>query len=246
MATTTQILGPVLVPPTKNFIDVTADFFATRLKEPAKLIYGSIDIFKWLGFVDSNNIQAQRVHSAATYTKLMLGPIEVLQKSITLKDKVTGYQNNKATGAEVFFAANGMMGSVWDSAELMEKFGFVEKGTPVMRALNGLNGVALTVGMSKQFVDNVDKISQIDLTQSAQLDQNMQRMAGHLFAVAKAISYIALGICIICSIFFNLVAPAIVFTVFAFAATVFASLQYYAEELNKPITDRQTILLRTA
>lgn len=215
---------------TRGVLDVTKQFFSTKLSDIAKATYLTIDVGAYFKVFDKKDPVTDGIHYHAKLIKLAHAPGALIKGGIEWGEKTTQLMAEPSWSAasNAFFATNSLVNPVAEIAEFTTK-AIWHLPPSSFHTLNGINGVSLTIGMGKETVDTVIGIADVN---PAEVENKIGEITASLFRLAKAVSYVALGILITLSVFFEIVASPIVFTALSVNALVFSIMSFYYENIT--------------
>lgn len=230
--------------PQKNSIDVVVGFVAEKWDTFFKVIYTGVDWAKYFDVIPKEHQQlAGDVRRTANIIKLGHGPVEFVENT----HKFFKSAHNavyEPTAKNLFKAAidlNGCYSPAFDTIELLSKT-VINIPAETFQTLEGINGATLIIGMTNQTREAVEKIADsnlVDAKTPGQLAKRMRDVTQALLDMAKAVSYVALGIFVVLAIFFNIIAPGVVFLALSTSALVFTILGYYHKNIGMPIEPKK-------
>lgn len=234
----------------KDVFDVTCDFATNKTANFLKTFYAIPGLFQNLGYLPADHAGLNGFCSAAKMGKLATKPFSLLDKIQTtqtsiatwlrggtkkFKEKYENSTTRQITTLDVIRDANGCIGDAWETTEFFTKT-LVSIPKASLRVFEGINGAALVFGMSCNLLLNTFtwiNDSKFASLKGAEKDTKFMEMTGYLFKMAMEISYIALGIMIFLSAFFQVVFSPLAFAAVSAATVVFNILEYYHENLGE-------------
>jgi len=232
----------------KNWADVVIGFIGEKWDTFFKTIYMTCDWAKTLNLVPENNQEfVGNIRRTANIIKLGHGPVEFFENGYKFINAAFNTYNKPSVKnlCDTAIALNNCYSPLFDSAELAMKTGLVAIPTETFRTMEGFNGAALIIGMGNQTKECIAKIANCKLAdaETAKVkEEAMWTISQALLDMAKAVSYIALGIFVVLSVFFNIVAPGIVFLALSTSALAFTIFGYFHKNLGMPIEEKKLAL----
>lgn len=217
-----------------DFFDVSARFVSEKYRTAAKVVSLSSE---WAKMGEINNPTWDTVGNHAEFIKLGTAPFELAGKLNETRHKVVEFARDPSlkTGAKAFLSANGCVGPVWDMADFARKFCGVSKDA--VKPFLGATGISTMIGSGYGIGEAVVDIADSGLAEA----KTEEKKAEAKFTISKAVinlarnvSLFALGVLIVLSIFFGIVASPIFFLTFSTLGTVLSILSFYHDNLFKP------------
>lgn len=224
--------------PRKGFLDVTIEFLETKVAEVAKLIYISIDLSRYFGF-GKNDPTLNKVYFTAKEVKLAFAPGTLLSNASKFSDQFTQYIQEPSwpLAQKALYAANNLVNPLYDCCDLLALTGYIQKGAK-MRTFSGFNGLSIVIGKARDSYLSLKKFAEIDNLDAnpsaAQRKEKRQELDSTFLKLIKDVSYLALGILLVLSVFFKIAVPAIAFTALSANAVLFSFWSFYHDNLGKP------------
>ncbi|NGX26864.1 MAG: hypothetical protein K940chlam6_00790 [Chlamydiae bacterium] len=231
----------------KDIVDVTCDFASEKPYALLKTLHVFPELFMRAGFLPDDNPELNNACLAARMGKLSRAPFEFIKYTHTtldsfarwlkgetkeFKEKYKKKIEREVAITDVLRDANNCVNPVWEMADFLTRaILFIPK--TAVRTLEGVNGIALTIGMAWNVFDTLNWIrkSEYSSLQGADRDKKFSDMTGYLMKLAKEISYIALGVLIVLSVFFQFVFAPLTVSAISASTVVFTILEYYHENL---------------
>jgi len=233
----------------RDVVDVTCDYAGSKTSSFLKALYVLPGLAKNLDWLPRDHAGLNGFCDAAKFGKLSLAPFALVDKVQTTQSTLALWLNGdtksfkmkfgekdvrQVTAMDVVRDASGCVGSSWDITEFLRAT-LVSIPKASLRVFEGINGAALVFGMSCNLLLNT--FTWINDSKYASLkgperDKKFTQMTGYLFKMATEISYIALGIMIVLSAFFQVVFSPLAFSAVSAATVVFNILEYYHENLG--------------
>ncbi|HSX03123.1 MAG TPA: hypothetical protein VLG76_00150 [Rhabdochlamydiaceae bacterium] len=247
-----DVLGPVRL---QTFEDTTVKLFQpddSKISSAAKLFIYPIDWLKYFGFVNADSPTANNIRSTANIVKLVTGgTFEIPGKLREIRAAMLVFYHHRTSenGKKVLWALNGLVNPVADTVELAAERGIGNVSADTVASIKKLNGVSMFFHWGRVAMGSWNGYWQEKGVRplSSQQDADHQReLNKQIYECAKAVSYFAVSILIISSLFLGIVAPPIAFTTALTSALVFTLLGFYNAELGRTAKSIRPTLLAPA
>lgn len=228
-----------------RFGDAFSNWTQAKAGDACKTVMYTVDWGKHLGYFDNHSSTALKIRSTAAIGKLVFsGPLELPKKLTTLGDKIVDFCEKPSFSAlaQIFWKTNATVAPVVDTIELGVERGIIYLDSDTMKTCKWINGVSLVLGMTNDAIDAFINIvtTRVNDSASPQLQKwSSDILFDQMIKLAKSISYVALGVFIVLSIFFEVAVPGLYFLTAATSALAFSILGYFYEEIGQPKLERK-------
>lgn len=223
----------------KGFFDVTADFVTSKSDQVGKAIYVGIDCAQEAGLIEGKEGAIGELHHHAKLFKLAHAPGKFVQgMNKAIRDAGAFLENHSYKNLGSFgLSLNNLVSPIYDTLEFLTK-AIVHIPKESIKTLGGVNGAALVISMGWNgllSLQNIGKHNIGNATDKAQYRHSFYEASHSLLKLIKEVSYVALGVLTVLSVFFQIVASATTFTTLSAITVVCTYLEYYHENLGAPL-----------
>ncbi|NGX58904.1 MAG: hypothetical protein KR126chlam3_00045 [Chlamydiae bacterium] len=234
----------------KDFFDVTCGYAGEKPYGVFKACHVLPNLFQELDILSKDNAELNAAIGAAKLAKLSRSPFDFVRNTHGLcatfvqwwkgeeREFKGKYDETLATRkvavTDVVRDANGCIAPVWEMHEFLSKAILY---SPVNMIFKGISAIALTIKFGWDAFDSLKWIesSKYSSLEGAARDEKFPKMTGHLMQLAVEVSFVALGVLTVLSVFFQFVFAPLLFAGFSASTVVFAILGYYHEHLGPGI-----------
>lgn len=231
----------------KDVFDVTSEFATNKPHTVFKTIYTFLEGSMHFGLVNETPL-LREICEVSKFAKVTKGPFATFEQfykifnSLTLwlgsKEKVFKgkYGEKTKRTVEVSDVVKDMIGvtsPLYDTGEFLTRtILYIPK--EFVKTFSGINGVSLVMIMLWNAFSSLNWIAKSEYSSAKGLerDRKFSHMTGYLLKLSMEVSFIALGMMIVLSSFFQFVFSPILFSAFSMASVVFTILEYYHENLG--------------
>ncbi len=223
-------------------LDVGLHFANEKPYTFLKAFYVFSELLGHLEYLPKDNESLNSACLGAKITKLSRSPWEFIKYATSTRSKVVNWMEGTkdSKGKDVGVAGiiregNNLVSPIREMWELAIKATYIPKSA-LFETFKGVSGASLVLGMGWNAIDDLQKLEKSPLAKlkgKARSDESF-RVAGHLIKLAKNVSYVALGVISVLSVFFQFVFAPFTACVISASTVVFTILGYYHQELGQP------------
>ena len=223
----------------KDSFDVIAGAAKDEFFTIAKAVKVGIDCLEEAGQIpeDKKEIYAN-IGRHANLVKLSKFPGTAFKYVNTLRHSAVGFIKNPTIwgAADTFRQGNNCISPVWDGMDFIND-AIMKISKKTMQLAKGISGSSLVLAMGWNACETFKDIANCDLSKVTGKERNEMytKISKSLIKLAKEVSYIALGVFIVLSVFFDIVAAPVVFTALSASTVVWTLLGYYVNHIGEPI-----------
>lgn len=207
-----------------------------------KTFYVLSEFFGHLRYLPQDNEALNNACWGAKLTKLSRSPWEFVKVITDTRQKtaiwIEGKKDEKGNEvglAQVVRKANGIFSPIKEMWEFSIKTAYLSKSA-LFEVYKGVSGISLVVGMGWNSFEDLDKLANsplVKLNGEARTEENY-KVLGHMLKLATDVSYVALGVISVLTVFFQFVFAPFVTCAISASTVVFTILSYYHENLGEP------------
>lgn len=226
---------------------VTSRLFSEKIATVCKAVFNSISLSQYFEVIGDKNPMANALSSGTRTMDDGISALALPTKAVEFFESASRLSADptQKRGVDFFFRSNNLVNPVYKVFVFFKQIGAPLIDSDLLKTLSGFNGIALFIDRSKNLYNNSFEIKEaVDLTKAiGEKDKadKQKKVVSILLKIAQDVSYFALSVLIISSVFFNKVAYPIAFTALASAAVAFAIIEFYHTNLGATKKSPETI-----
>jgi hypothetical protein len=234
-----QAGGSVVVPSVfSRVVDITGSLVRNKVDLTAKAIYIGIDWAEFFGWVNrESDPEAFITRDVLNLVKLAHAPGKFISELGTIGRRVSNAWEKPGFGRTLYVipSAAAAFGYGVDAIDLARKTTLVPIPSETFKTLKQINSVALIIGQGWFAVEKLGEIAENDIETAkdpADFDRKFNKFTQTLIDLAKAVSYVALGVLSMLSYIFLLPIGAFAFLVAGSVTTAFTIISHFHNKLT--------------
>lgn len=227
-------------------VDVALRYCEEKPYGVLKTFYVFADFLGHLGYLPKDNEALNQACFGAKITKLSRSPWEfvsnVTKTSTTVSDWIEGKvverkkgeEKRKVEATDIVRDANGIISPLREMWELMVKTLYLPNSA-LFQTFKGVSGASLILAMGWNSFDHLNTLADSKLPELKGKERSKEsyKVVGTMIKLARDVSYVALGIIVILTTFFQFVFAPFTTCMLSTASVVFTILGYYHSNLGQ-------------